>query len=177
MPVSGSNSRCGGRSSIPAKPSGRPPTWCCCRRTGRGPATKSQNNWGGPPPSEDEVAGGLNLPRKKFNLIKKALRVYNAIPHAAHEENIWLLEEGVPDDRSPTPERQMVEGDDLHQVLHLLDQMDKREATVIRLRFGLAGEEPKTLQEIGERLSLTRERVRQIENEALNHLQECMLAE
>jgi RNA polymerase primary sigma factor len=54
----------------------------------------------------------------------------------------------------------------------LLDQMDPREATVLRLRFGLNDEEPKTLKEIGECLGLTRERVRQIESEALAKLNE-----
>ena len=56
----------------------------------------------------------------------------------------------------------------------LLDKMDKREATVLRMRFGLDDEEPKTLKEIGERLGLTRERVRQIENEALSKLSESL---
>ena len=44
----------------------------------------------------------------------------------------------------------MVEADDLQHVLHLLDKMDTREATVLRMRFGLDDEEPKTLKEIGE---------------------------
>ena len=44
----------------------------------------------------------------------------------------------------------MVETDDLKHVLQLLDKMDKREATVLRMRFGLDDEEPKTLKEIGE---------------------------
>jgi len=81
------------------------------------------------------------------------------------------------DEFSPTPEANIVKADDLNQVMGLLDQMDKREAAVLRLRFGLDGEEPKTLKEIGDRLSLTRERVRQIESEALSKLSECMQCE
>ena len=60
----------------------------------------------------------------------------------------------------------MVHADDLRQVQDLLGKLDEREARVLRLRFGLDDEEPMTLKEIGERLGLTRERVRQIEKDA-----------
>ena len=52
----------------------------------------------------------------------------------------------------------------------MMETMDPREATVLRMRFGLEDMEPHTLKEIGEQLDLTRERVRQIETEALNKL-------
>ena len=76
-----------------------------------------------------------------------------------------------------TPDNEMVETDDLKHVMDLLDKMDKREATVLRMRFGLDDEEPKTLKEIGECLGLTRERVRQIESEALAKLSENLSGE
>ena len=81
------------------------------------------------------------------------------------------------DGRSKPPDTEMVETDDLKHVLDLLDKMDPREATVLRMRFGLDDEEPKTLKEIGERLGLTRERVRQIESEALGKLNESLTAD
>jgi len=52
----------------------------------------------------------------------------------------------------------------------MLDELDERESTVLRMRFGLGEHEPHTLKEIGEQLGLTRERVRQIETEALGRL-------
>ena len=57
----------------------------------------------------------------------------------------------------------------------MLGKIDLREATILNMRFGLDGDEPKTLKEIGELLGITRERVRQIEAEAVVHLQELMI--
>jgi RNA polymerase primary sigma factor len=128
----------------------------------------------GRPPTQEEVAAHMNLPRRKLNLIKKAIRIYNAAPQADPTEEGQTIDATVMDVRVKTPDEALIETDDVRQVLALLDRMGEREATVLRLRFGLDGGEPKTLKEIGERLGLTRERVRQIEREALVALRESM---
>src|SRR5438067_5578971 len=111
----------------------------------------------GRPPTHEEVAKSLNLPKKKLAIIKKAIRVYNSAPQTEQTETGWSLDEMVMDGHTKTPDMEMVEADDLKHVLHLLDKMDPREATVLRMRFGLIeNEEPKTLKEIGESLGLTR---------------------
>jgi RNA polymerase primary sigma factor len=123
-------------------------------------------------PTQEEVALSLDLPKKKLNIIKKAIRVYNSTPQADQAESGWSLDEMLTDSQAKTPDVEMVEADELHSVLDMLEKMDLREATVLKMRFGLNDEEPKTLKEIGECLGLTRERVRQIESEALNKLYE-----
>jgi RNA polymerase primary sigma factor len=129
------------------------------------------------PPTHEEVARHLGLPKKKLNIIKKAIRVYNSAPQTDQTETGFSIDEMLMDGRTKTPDTEMVETDDLRHVLQLLDKMDKREATVLRMRFGLDDEEPKTLKEIGECLGLTRERVRQIESEALAKLSDSLSAE
>src|SRR3954466_6115069 len=139
-------------------------------------STKLQEELGRAP-TQEEVARYMNLPKKKLNIIKKAIRVYNSAPQTDQPDSGWSLDEMLMDGHTKTPDAEMVESDDLHHVLDLLGKMDKREATVLRMRFGLDGGEQRTLKEIGECLGLTRERVRQIESEALAKLSESMNAE
>jgi RNA polymerase primary sigma factor len=124
----------------------------------------------GRPPTPEEVAVVLQLPKKKLRIVKKAIQLYNSTPQTDTGENGWSLGEMVADQRQKGPEAEMVETDNLTHVYKMLETMDPREATILRMRFGLDDSEPKTLKEIGEALGLTRERVRQIENEALNRL-------
>lgn len=121
-------------------------------------------------PTPEEVAAELGLPKKKLKIVKKAIQLYNSTPQSEQGESGWSLGEMIPDDRAKGPEAELIETDNIKHVFEMLDTMEPREATILRMRFGLDDSEPRTLKEIGEALGLTRERVRQIENEALNRL-------
>jgi RNA polymerase primary sigma factor len=123
-------------------------------------------------PTPEEVARVLGVPRRKLPIIKKAIQIYNAAPQTEQTDTGWSMGELVMDERARSPEEEMLEVDVMASVMETMHQLEERETTVLRMRFGLDGVEPHTLKEIGEKLGLTRERVRQIETESLRKLGE-----
>ena len=114
-------------------------------------------------PAPEEIAGRLGLSRKKLAMVQLAIKVAGVGTQMDDAEG--GLEGLIPDTRGPGADADAAE--QLERVLALIGTMDARDANVLRMRFGLNGQEPKTLKEIGEALGLTKERVRQIESTAL----------
>lgn len=128
-------------------------------------------------PSVEEIARHLELPARKLKIVKKAIQLYNSTPQSEDPDSNWNMSDVVADDRHPGPEDELLENDNLKHVNRMLATMDPREATILRMRFGLDDGQPQTLKEIGEALGLTRERVRQIESEALERLNRGLTGE
>lgn len=123
-------------------------------------------------PTPEEIARLLGLPKRKLPIIKKAIQIYNSTPQTDQSDSGWSLSEMVMDDRARSPADTMLENDVMSHIKTMMHDLCDREASVLKMRFGLENTEPHTLKEIGERLGLTRERVRQIETEALKKLGE-----
>ena len=123
-------------------------------------------------PTTQELARILGLSPKKIDVIRSAGKAIYSSNQAPADEDGQSVSFGelIADADSRQPEEWVLQSDELNTVYRLLDAIDEREARVLRLRFGLDGKEPLTLKQIGEEIGLTRERVRQIEVEALRKL-------
>ena len=76
----------------------------------------------------------------------------------------------IEDSMSPSVEYRIIKNSVQEQIREILQKLDEKEKLVLKLRFGLDDDQPRTLQEIGDQLSLTRERIRQIEKKAMRKL-------
>jgi RNA polymerase primary sigma factor len=123
-------------------------------------------------PTPEEIGKALRLSKKKVGIVAKAIKVNNLTPRAegSDEEGGFVIDDVLTDERIRPPDDVLGEADDLERIFTRISQLDDREATVIRMRFGLEPYAPMTLREIGENLGLTRERVRQLETLALAKL-------
>jgi len=129
-------------------------------------------------PTVDELAIHMKITPKKLKIIRKAVKAYSAPTQSggsSSDGSEMTIEEIVSDDHNLPPDQIVMDNDEMRQLIGLLENIDEREAKILKLRYGLDGEDPMTLKEIGERIGLTRERVRQIEHEALRKLRDSMM--
>jgi len=113
----------------------------------------------------------FSFPPKLFATLRAGgddLSLSDPIPHP--DGHARELVDVLPQGNVPPVEDEMIHQADLDELADALHDLDGRELEVVRLRFGLEDDEPHTLQEIGDRMHLTRERVRQIEARAKDKL-------
>jgi RNA polymerase primary sigma factor len=124
----------------------------------------------GRPPTEEEIAESLELPLERVQSIRRYAQPPASLDKVVGDEEGSALGDLVPDDRQESPfaaTSSIMLKDALHDVI---GQLSPRERAVLDLRYGLTDDHPRTLEEVGKELGVTRERIRQIEAHAIRKL-------
>ena len=121
-------------------------------------------------PAPQEVADSLEVSIDAVNAFLAVAGNDVSLSDPVGQEAGMEVGDRLKQESVPPVELELIQEGFLKQIHELVSELGPKEAEVIRLRFGLDGEEPCTLQTIGERLRLSRERIRQIENRAMTKL-------
>uniref|UniRef100_UPI0040471A94 RNA polymerase sigma factor RpoD n=1 Tax=Aliarcobacter sp. TaxID=2321116 RepID=UPI0040471A94 len=125
----------------------------------------------GKEPDVDEIAKEVGLPVDKVKQVIKITKEPVSLEAPIGSDDDGKFGDFVPDEKAPTPVDNIMKEDLQGQIDQILGQLNEREQAVIRMRFGLMEDaSDRTLEEIGKELSVTRERVRQIESSAIKKL-------
>ncbi len=125
-------------------------------------------------PNVSELANKLEMSEGKVGHIHDAVKAVSTPSHDSDGADGQTLTEGIADLKTPSPDQALMNESRATKMGALLDDLDQRESTILRLRYGLDGRDPMTLKEIGTTIRLTRERVRQIECEALQKIKQYL---
>ena len=117
-------------------------------------------------PTTEELAERTALKPEEVEQLLMAAGDDVSLSASVGEEGSLELGDTLEQDTVPSVELELIRSSFERRIQSLVEDLDEKEREVIRMRFGLDGEEPKTLQEIGETMGLSRERIRQIESRA-----------
>jgi RNA polymerase primary sigma factor len=121
-------------------------------------------------PSVDELAETLNVSPEKVEQMMDVSRRPLSLERPIDDEEDSFLGDFVEDEESPAPPEVATEHLLKQHMTEILDKLPPREARILQLRYGLGDGESYTLEEVGKKMGVTRERVRQIEAQALRRL-------
>jgi RNA polymerase primary sigma factor len=118
-------------------------------------------------PKPQELAARLEIPVGKVQLLLEAARQPTSLESPVGDDEETALGDLLPNPAAQTPEETAIAGELASEVERAMAPLTDREKEVLRLRYGLGTQREHTLEEVGRRLSITRERVRQIEKRAV----------
>jgi len=121
-------------------------------------------------PSIEELALNLEIPPDKIEYMMRVARRPLSLEMPTDDEADSVLGDFIPDDDSPPPDDKAIQNLLKEHLSTVLDNLPPREVRVLQLRYGLLNGQLYTLEEVGRKMGVTRERVRQIEAQALNRL-------
>ena len=125
-------------------------------------------------PTDDELAEEMKIPVARITHLKSVSKKPASLDSPINDEDGSSLGDVVPDTKSISPLENLQSKSLVGDVEKVLASLEPREAGIIRLRFGLEGRDPKTLEEVGEQIGITRERVRQLQEQAIRQLRKNM---
>ena len=125
-------------------------------------------------PSDEELAEEMKIPVSRITHLKSVSKKPASLDSPINDEDGSNLGDLVPDEKSTSPLEKLQSKSLVGDVDKVLSTLEPREADIIRLRFGLEGRDPKTLEEVGEQIGITRERVRQLQEQAIRQLRKSM---
>jgi RNA polymerase primary sigma factor len=129
-------------------------------------------------PTNEEVAEKTSLSLREVEDLLKIAGDDLSLSSAVGDDGNLELGDTLEQETIPSVELELMKSSFEDQIRRaMLEELDEKEQGVIKMRFGLDGEEPRTLQEIGEELGLSRERIRQIESKAKEKLRRSHLAQ
>ena len=125
-------------------------------------------------PTQAELAEELGIPRKKLALLERASKRPTSLNAPIHEDDSAEFSDIIGDEHAVNP-FEALDHKNMHGELdELLDVLDEREHRIIDARFGLDGKTPMTLEEVGVEFGVTRERIRQLQNIALEKMRKAL---
>jgi RNA polymerase primary sigma factor len=133
-------------------------------------ASQALEQANGRPPSAEELADHLQIPSRKMQWMLQVARIPLSLESPVGDEDDSELGMFLEDQQSPSPSQVAYQNMLRERVEEVLSDLTPREARVIRMRFGLDDNHPYTLEEVGAKFGLTRERIRQIEGKALRRM-------
>jgi RNA polymerase primary sigma factor len=122
------------------------------------------------PPTPEELAEKVDLPEEEVATLLRMAGEDVSLSTQISDDGSLELGDTLEQEQVPAPELELIRTSFAQQMQAMVAELDEKERQVIRMRFGLDGEDPRTLQEIGEELRLSRERIRQIESRAKEKL-------
>jgi len=121
-------------------------------------------------PTVEEIAQHTDMKKGEVESLLLVAGEDLSLSTAVGEDGNLELGDTLEQDTIPPVELELINASFVDQIQSIVNDLDDKERRVLRMRFGLDGEEPRTLQEIGEELGLSRERIRQIESKAKEKL-------